>query len=88
LKNQTTLAIRKKGTNPGAEVARDSSGAKEGDQGGGGDIIKPPFYVEEEGGGFKTRALNRPDLMSEGSTGIKSAKARERTTLVAIEESR
>ena len=88
MKNQATFAIRKKRTNPGAKIARDSSRAKKGDQGGGGDIIKPPFDVEAAGRGFEARTLNCPDLMSKGGAGIKGAEAREGTTLIVIEESR
>ena len=88
LKNQATFAIRKKRMNPEAKIAGDPSRTKKGDKGGGGDIIKPPFDVGNESRGFEARTLNCPDLMSKGGAGIKSAKARERTALIAIEKSR
>ena len=86
LKKEPTLAVGEEAAHPGYDVPMYPFGPWSSGELRRVDIVKAALDVEKEGGDLKVKAVEEPDLMSEGCSGVESGEAREGGSLVGVEQ--
>jgi len=86
LVEETARSAGKERFGPGHEIRVNPFGSEHAAEGCGVDVVKAPFHVEEESGDLPSSHLEGLHLVGEGSDCVRGREARQRATLVRVEE--